>query len=386
MTRSSIIRFTSTGLLAIVVILAAPAAAFAESGSIGGRPANPDPSNARTQSIFVKTIQPGTAVEDAVEIVNNTDAKKTILVYATDSVVSSGGAFACAQAADEMKNVGKWITLSQSSVEVAANESIKVPFTINTPTGAEPGEQNGCIIIQEQKETNFQSGVSLSFRTAIRVAILVPGDIKKEISPQGIITSQKGGKIIVSPSVKNTGNVSIDTDITTTIKSVFSRTESTQTSTYPVLRGELTSWNFEMDTPFWGGFYTASFSALYDSSDNFIGTSTNKEVTVIDGQSQTIFVMPHLLALLIELLILAGIATGIYFVYRYLKHKKTVKNWSDYTITTDDNLQTIAKKQKISWKLLAKENSIKAPYILQVDQVIKVPGKAHAKKRTKTKK
>ena len=385
-THASYFRVAASGVVALAIVVAAPLSAFAQSGSIGGRPANPDPSNARTQSIFVKTIQPGASVEDAVQIVNNTGVKKSILVYATDSVVSSGGAFACAQAADEQKNVGQWIKVSQSTIDIDANGTIKVPFTVAAPANAEPGEQNGCIIIQEQKESNFQTGVSLNFRTAIRVAILLPGDIKKEISTQGLTTSQKNGKVIVSPSVKNTGNVSVDTDITTTIKSVFGSTESSQTSTYPVLRGELTSWNFEMDTPFWGGFYTASYSATYDASKNFIGSSANKELKTIAGQSKTIFVFPQILALLVELLILAGIATASYFLYRHLQHKKAVKDWKDYTIKSDDNLQIIAKKQKISWKLLAKENGIKAPYILQTDQIIKVPGKANAAKRTKTKK
>jgi len=374
------------GLLAIGIVIAMPAAAFAESGSIGGRPANPDASNARTKSIFVKTITPGTTVEDAVEVVNNTNVKKTIVVYATDSIVSSGGAFACAQAADGTNNVGKWITLSQSSVEVNAYESAKVPFTIAAPSNAEPGEQNGCIIIQEQKTTDFQSGVSLSFRTAIRVAILVPGDIKKEITPQGITVVEKSDKLVLSPSVKNTGNVSVDADITTTVRSLLGTVQSTQTSTFPVLRGEVTNWNFETAKPFWGGLYNASFNTTYDSSNNFIGDDTEKELKTIDGQTKLIFVTPSLVAFLIEFIIFVGIIVGAYYLYRYLAHKKNVKTWVNYKVKPSDNLETIAAKQAIAWKLLARENNIKAPYILQADQIIKVPGKVHAKKPAEPKK
>ena len=373
------------GLLAIGIVLAMPAAAFAESGSIGGRPAQPDPSNSRTKSIFVKTIAPGTTVNDVVEVVNNTNVKKTIAVYATDSVVSSGGAFACAQMADGSNNVGKWITLSQSLVEVAAYESAKIPFTIAAPANAEPGEQNGCINIQEQKNTEFQSGVALSFRTAIRVAILIPGDVKKEITPQGLTIVEKSDKLVVSPSVKNTGNVSVDADITTVVRSLFGTVQSTQTSTFPVLRSELTNWNFEMGKPFWGGLYNASFNATYDASTNFIGDTTNKQPKTIDGQTRLIFVTPSLVAFLIEFIIFVGIIVGAYFLYRYLVHKKNVKTWVDYKVKPNDNLETIAAKQAIAWKLLARENSIKAPYILQSDQIIKVPGKAHAKKQPKIK-
>jgi len=374
------------GLLAIGIVIAIPAAAFAESGSIGGRPAQPDPSNSRTKSIFVKTIAPNATVNDVVEVVNNTNVKKTIAVYATDSVVSSGGAFACAQMADGLNNVGKWITLSQNSVEVPAYESVKVPFTITAPSNAEPGEQNGCINIQEQKNIEFQSGVALSFRTAIRVAILVPGDIKKEITPQGISVVEKSDKLILSPSLKNTGNVSVDADITTTVRSLFGTVQSTQTSTFPVLRGEVTDWNFEVAKPFWGGLYNASFSATYDSSSNFIGDNNNKVPKTIDGQSKLVFVTPSLIAFLIEFTLFVGIIVGAYYLYRYLSHKKNVKTWVNYKVKANDNLETIAAKKAISWKLLARENSIKAPYILQEGQNIKVPGKVDAKKPSKTKK
>jgi len=378
--------YASLALIAIAVVMAAPLSTYAQSGSIGGRPANPDPSNTRTQSIFVKTIQPNTSVEDAVEIVNNTGNKKSVMVYATDSIVSSGGAFACAQAADEQKNVGQWIKLSQSTIDIDANGTTKVPFTITTPVNAEPGEQNGCIIIQEQKESNFQSGVSLSFRTAIRVAILIPGDIKKEITPNSLSIDEKTNKIIVIPSVKNTGNVSVDADITTTIKSVFSTIQSTQTSTYPVLRGEVSEWNFEMDKPFWGGLYTVSFNVGYDTSNNFLGENKDVSIKTIEGQSQLIFVTPSILAFFIELIVLAGLVTGAYYLYRFIVHKKNVKTWVDYKVKAADTIESIALKRAISWKILARENKIKAPYALEAQQIIKVPSQLHAKNLPLTKK
>jgi hypothetical protein len=383
---TSSLRYVALGLLAVAIVIVAPVSSYAQSGSIGGRPANPDPSNTRTQSIFVKTIQPGVTIEDAVEVVNNTGVKKSVMVYATDSIVSSGGAFACAQAADKQKSVGQWIELSQSTIDIEANGTTKVPFSITPPANAEPGEQNGCIIIQEQKESNFQSGVSLSFRTAIRVAILIPGDIKKEITLNGLNIDEKTNKIIVIPSVKNTGNVSVDADITTTIKSVFSTVQSTQTSTYPVLRGEASEWNFEMNKPFWGGLYTASFTVAYDTSNNFLGENKDVSIKTVEGQSRLIFVTPSIVAFLIEFIIFVGLITGAYYLYRFLMHKKNVKTWVDYKVKSADTIESIALKRNISWKVLARENKIHAPYILQTQQTIKVPGKLDAKNLSTPKK
>jgi len=363
------------GILIATLFAAIPHFAFADSGSIGGRPAHPDASNARTASIFIKTITPGETVSDEVEVINNTGEKKTILVYGTDSVPSSGGAFACAQAVDASKTVGSWIKVSETTVEVEANSTKKVSFTISPPANAEPGEQNGCIVLQEQKEASFQSGVALNFRTAIRVAILIPGQINKELSLLGIGVKNHPTKIILNPSVKNTGNVSLDADVTTSIKTVIGTSVFTQTSMYPVLRDQVTEWNFEMDRPFWGGFYYASYDVSYDKNNSFIGSDEPKEMTTLHGQQRVFFVFPHILALLIDALVIGAIVAGVIFYRRYMTRKAAIKkSWVTYEVMAGDTLQGLSKKHHLSWKTLVKANSIKPPYVLTLGKTIKVPG------------
>src|SRR5688500_3251992 len=79
----------------VLMCLVSPVHAV-ESGGIGGRPARPDPSNPRTESIFVFPVEPGQKTENAVRVYNNSGTEKIIGVYAVDSQVSSGGSFACA--------------------------------------------------------------------------------------------------------------------------------------------------------------------------------------------------------------------------------------------------------------------------------------------------
>lgn len=59
-------------------------------------------------------------------------------------------------------------------MEPGTNEII--PFTITVPKNASVGEHNGCILIQEKKNSpkEDQAGMSLSVRTGIRVAVTVP--------------------------------------------------------------------------------------------------------------------------------------------------------------------------------------------------------------------
>ena len=363
-----------TTLLSISIIIIASTSSFADSSGIGGKPANPDPNNPRSESIFVKRVVPGDNVSDNVEVINGSDVSKNILIYSTDSITSSGGAFACAQAVDPIKSVGGWIQLSQKTVTVAPNSKTIVPFNINIPKNAEPGEQDGCIVLQEEKTPTLQGGISLSFRTAIRVAILVNGDIVKNLSAAGLNISFNDLRLILSPEVKNTGNVSIDTTIETTLKSLFGQTIDTKTNTYPVLRGQLTKWNFEFGKPFWGGFYEASYDLSYDKSNNFIGS--NSEGTIIqwiNGPRQIIFVLPSPLAIIIELIVAAAliiIPTRIILNRnRKLEIKKT---WVQYIIE-GEQIQDLAKLYNIPWKQLAKTNNLTAPYTLKKGQVLMVP-------------
>jgi hypothetical protein len=349
----------------------------AENGGIGGKPANPRADNPRTESIFVYELAPTESVTDGVQIFNNTEEAKTIAVYATDAIVSSGGAFACAQAADEVKDVGTWIDLSKSTVTVAPGNNQVVPFTVTVPTGTEPGEHNGCIAIQEAnaESANVGNGIALSFRSAIRVAITVPGEIVKELSIQNVGLVNKTDKLIGTIAVKNNGNVSLDTTIDTALVGMFGNSQQTISGTYSALPKTVTELNFEYTQPYWGGFYKLNTSASYNA--NTAESLGEGAVTKTETKSSTyIFIMPQTSALLIELALVAGaVFIGIVLWRRFIVHPKLVKKYHDYTVKEGDNIQVIAKANSVKWKHLAQINSIKAPFTLTPGSIIKVPNK-----------
>src|SRR5687768_11321521 len=105
-----LVRVFVVALLCLAMSLGSlPVTHAAEYGNIGGHPSNPIPGNARSNSIFIHTINPGQTVSDAVTVVNYTKDTKTLQIYATDSIISSGGAFGCAQQVENKKGVGAWI-------------------------------------------------------------------------------------------------------------------------------------------------------------------------------------------------------------------------------------------------------------------------------------
>lgn len=369
-------------ILALVasLVFLVPTASAVEYQGVGGRPANPVKDNPRTQSIFVYELNPGQSKRDAVKVFNNTDSQRTILLDAVDSVLSSGGAFACAQSAEEKTDVGAWTTLSKTRIVLPAGGSATVPFTVTVPEDVAVGEHDGCITIQDKTNTQRKAnnGVVLGFRSGIRMAVAIPGDIVKKLEIDSLeVQARKKQFYTVVPTVSNKGNVSLDTDVTVNFETLFgTKVGETLTSTYPILQRSTASWNLQLERPFWGGWYRAHTTVSYNSSPTAgigvsEGTVKKKELS-----SAIFFAPPTLAAALIELMIVAAIAA---IITAYIRQQQDIKHirahWEDYTAKKEDTLVSIAKDRHVSWRKLARVNKVKAPYTIEKGKKLKVPPK-----------
>lgn len=345
--------------------------------SIGGRPAYPQEGNARTESIFVHTIEPGETASDGVLLLNNSNAEKTLRVYAVDSINSSDGAFACAQASDEKVSVGAWTTLMASEVTLAAGETQVVPFTIAVPLDASVGESNGCIVIQEKKaETEQQSGINFSFRTGIRIAVTIPGDIVRSIQIESFDhTVAENGIHQLNISTLNSGNVSVDTTIATHVQSLFGTALFDQNGDFPVLRDQSAQWHFELPASFWGGWYRGTLTVSYDASQEAsIGVHTNAAQKVLLANTQWFFVAPSQNGMMIEIGILIAVLIVVVAVWIVMHQRKMMRTtWVPYVVKEGEDIQRIASDHAVAWKVLARGNALRAPYAVSAGKALRVP-------------
>lgn len=347
-----------------------------EYGGFGGRPAYPQKDNPRTESIFVHTLEPGAKAEEGITVVNNSAETKTLLVYATDSTPSTGGAFACKQLAEEKTGVGAWISLEKNEVTLEPGTNEVIPFIIKVPKSASVGEHNGCINIQEKKaKQEGASGAMLSVRTGLRVAITVPGEIIRNLEMAGFTLSWEKGSPVLHPRVKNTGNVSIDADVNVVTSSLLGLVYKKHGGQFPILRGETSDWNFDLKKPFWGGWYRSVFSVDYDKdSEASVGVKSGKALTALVGPSIWFWSSPTAGGLAIEIIIVLILAAAAFLVIKSKRNDKWIKNnWAEYGIGAGDDINSLAKRFDVSWKLLAKVNGLNPPYVLKPGDKIKVP-------------
>ncbi|MDD2325980.1 MAG: DUF916 domain-containing protein [Alphaproteobacteria bacterium] len=361
--------------LGLFLAAAQPVAAI-EYGGFGGRPAYPRPDNPRTESIFVHTLEPGTSKKDGVMVVNNTDQKKSFLVYAADGLVTGNGDFSCRQYSEEKKDVGTWVKMDQSEVTLDAKTQVIINFSINVPKDAGVGEHDGCILIQEKKDpAPGQTGIVLTMRTGLRMALEIPGNVVRQVELTGFTVSKDKGNIILSPAVKNSSNVSIDTEVKVKTKDIFGRVLGDVGGEYPIMRERGMSWNFELKKPFFGGVLFSQTTVRYDDDPKAaVGVSSGKELKRIESKTITHFSFPTWQGLAIELAALAFIGYLGFLWWVARKRKQWISNtWVDYEVQTGEDINGLAERHKVDWKLLAKTNKLKPPYAIRVGEKLKVP-------------
>ncbi len=363
-------------------------AVLASSADVGIEPAYPTADNERTQSIFIMRLKPEEQGKNGIRLINSGKDAHTVEIYPTDSSSSVDGSFSCRQHAEAVKDVGTWVKLDKTKLTLQAGEQTVVDFTVNVPKGAGPGEHDGCIAVQdiENLPAKSGSGVLLGFRSAIRLAVTVPGKIVKKLDIVKIdIKHVENRGISVSAIAKNSGNVSLDVTARAQLVSVLGQeTKIKSDAKYPIMQGATTGWPYVFDGPYWGGIYKARTSLSYNADPNAGLGQNESNQQRIRKDSGWFVAYPHPLAAAAELLVFVAIiwllATPL---RRRLQRRRVIKRWQKYVVAEGETLATIAKARNVKWKKIAKHNRIKAPYLIEAGRTIMVPKPGKAKKASR---
>lgn len=365
-------------IVTLLLLSCTPIASALETGAIGAMPAYPQTDNIRSQSIFIKEIEAGQSATDGLTIYNYTDVEHSVMLDIVDSSVTADGSFACKQSGDEKKLVSAWTTLDQTEILLAPKGNQTVDFTVRVPSDVGPGEYNGCVSIQDKANLPAATGggVRLGFRSALRLSITVPGELRKELStPQVTITRNKEGDYVVGAVSTNKGNVSLDITANAGLRSrITGKDGAVQKAEFPILNGSTNGWQFTFKRPFWGGYSKAIVSFAYnDNVKDGIGEGTQSQKKTVRAESAYFFLMPAPKALAIY----AGVALlpfVLLITILVIRRRRRLRAlWQLYIVQQQDTIQSLAAERRIKWKKIAKINKISSPHILQTGQKILLP-------------
>ena len=245
---------------------------------IGSRPANPDPNNPRTQSIFIYQLNRGASKSDQLTITNGLAEQADIEVYAVDGTVTATGDMTCNQQVEEKKDAGNWVKLVKSDVALAPGASTNVDFAVTVPNKADVGEHNACLVIQRKADPAAakKGGIQLQTRQAVRMAITIPGNIHRDVTIDKFAVDNNS-KQLYNIAIKNSGNVSADVDVKLLVKDMLGNVVYQNGGEYAAIAEQVRQFRYESNLqPFWGGKYRAELSIAYNKKAGEWGVSKNQ--------------------------------------------------------------------------------------------------------------
>jgi len=145
---------------------------------LGLEPFGINKSDPKETGWFKYVVNPGDTIEDFVVISNVGTDDTNVDLRSNDALTTEDGAFTIVSNELPNKEVGKWVQLKENIISLPAQKAIKVPFKINIPSDAKPGEYAGGLSITEvDKSTDGSAPVSVKTRVGNRIYLIVKGDL-----------------------------------------------------------------------------------------------------------------------------------------------------------------------------------------------------------------
>ncbi len=333
-------------------------------------------------SWFIYEVDPGDSFKDIMMITNNSDHEQTVEVMAVDAEATASGAFALKSTQGEQLNVGQWLSVEDSVITLESGERKYFQFLVEIPDGIPPGDYAGGLVIipYEEEEADAASGTGIKtvISVGVRVYVTVSGEVDFDfLWDQYQHSKNVDGEHVFDYQFSNDGNVAVESTGVMRLESAFFDSVEIPLSSGVVYAGEsiepLVAWK----NPFPFGPVKATTIVDYSRS-NVVGALSDESMMAWSGtyeESLNFWVVPYF-ELLLTLFVFMGTFGVTYFrTHRVQKFKASC---TAYASPVDESLTTIATRYGAPWKLLAKVNGLKFPFMVARGQTILVPNKAGA--------
>jgi hypothetical protein len=196
---------------------------FPAASQLGGRP------------YFYLSADPGTTISDKVTVTNKTAKPLSFRLYGADAYnTERDGGFAVRSVKEKQSGVGAWVRPGLDRVTVPPHGAVTVPFTLTVPAGAMPGDHPGALVALDERVEKAKGDVAVGVQWAVgaRVYLRVTGPTVTGLAvehlsldhSQPLIPGTGKSRTLISYTLRNTGNVTLDPRVRLRAKGLFGRT------------------------------------------------------------------------------------------------------------------------------------------------------------------
>lgn len=216
----------AAALAGAVVIGATTAPPPAAATSNGAFSLQPSAAGGPARSVFAYAVRPGRRVEDLAVLRNLTSSTQTFELYAADAYDTAvGGTFALRARGQRDTGVGAWVRLATDRVTVPPHGSTLVPFVVDVPADAPPGDHAGGIVALDVAGSSERRGrVRLLVHNGVGIRVLVRvtgplrprfhvGSLRLSTSVPALSFLDGSSRALVRLPLADTGNTSLDVTV-----------------------------------------------------------------------------------------------------------------------------------------------------------------------------
>ncbi|MGW5363028.1 WxL protein peptidoglycan domain-containing protein [Actinopolymorpha pittospori] len=175
---------------------------------------------------YTYAVNPGGHLQDGLVVVNNGTTPLDLAVYAADGFTTKAGQLDLVTKDAKSTRVGAWVHTSRPELTVEPGQSVEVPFSVEVPDDAAPGDYLGGVVTSLTQAGD--AGTSVDRRLGIRIRLRVGGQLRPNLSVQDVhlryadtLNPFGKGDATVTYTIRNTGNAILAARQTASIAAPF---------------------------------------------------------------------------------------------------------------------------------------------------------------------
>jgi hypothetical protein len=193
----------AAGLQAVICLAAAPLVAAGDAPRLGLTPVGQE------GTFFDLTLEPGDHLQIEVEAANFGHERTRARTYAADVYSIVNGGFGAELRGQQSAEPTTWLSYPTQEITLKPQQALSVPFEVDVPFDTPPGQYITALVIESKEDLQSTGVLALNQvnRSAIAVAIDVPGPHEPRLSIGSLQHKTVAGHSILTFAVSNPGNV-----------------------------------------------------------------------------------------------------------------------------------------------------------------------------------